>query len=75
MKLIDKMRLGVGALKVEGPIAQKGNIALEVTMATKRAPTSRHRPLKEFSGILTTTHTYLSGGEMSGSKTSRYHKL
>ena len=37
------MRLGVGALKVERPIAQKGSIALEVTMATKRAPTTRHR--------------------------------
>jgi len=37
------MRLGVGALKVEGPIAQNGNIASEVTMATKRAPTTRHR--------------------------------
>ena len=40
---MDKMRLGVGALKVEGLIAQKGSIALEVTMATKRAPTTRHR--------------------------------
>ena len=36
------MSLGAGALKVEGPIAQKGNIALEVTMATKWAPTTRH---------------------------------
>ena len=69
------MRLGVGALKVEGPIAQKGSSAFQVTMATKRAPTSRHRSLKEFSGILTTTDTYLSGGGMSGSNTSRYHKL
>ena len=34
VKLIDKMSLGVGALKVEGPIAQKGSLALEVTMAT-----------------------------------------
>ena len=55
------MRLGVRALKVEGPIAQKGSSAFQVTMAAKRAPTSRHRSLKEFSGILTTTHTYLSG--------------
>ena len=69
------MRLGVGALKVEGPIAQKGSSAFQVTMAIKRAPTSRHRSLKEFSGILTTTHTYLSGGGMSGSNASRYHKL
>ena len=44
------MRLGVGALKVEEPIAQKGSSAFQVTMATKRAPTSRHRSLKEFSG-------------------------
>ena len=34
IKLIDKMSLGAGALKVEGPIEQKGSIALEVTMAT-----------------------------------------
>ena len=37
------MSLGAGALKVEGPIARKGSIALEITMATKRAPTTRHR--------------------------------
>ena len=43
VKLIDKMSLGAGALRVEGPIAQNGSIALEVTMATKRAPTTRHR--------------------------------
>ena len=30
------MSLGVSALKVEGPITQKGIIALEVTMATLR---------------------------------------
>ena len=36
------MSLGAGALKVEGPIAQNGSIALEVTMATKRAPTTQH---------------------------------
>ena len=36
------MSLGAGALKVEGPIAQNGSIASEVTMATKRAPTPRH---------------------------------
>ena len=35
------MNSGVGALKVEGPIVQKGSIALEVTMATKQ-PTSQH---------------------------------
>ena len=35
------MSSGVGALKVEGPIVQKGSIALEVTMATKQ-PTSQH---------------------------------
>ena len=28
------MSLGAGALKVEGPIPQKGSLALEVTMAT-----------------------------------------
>ena len=36
------MSLGAGALKVEGPIAQNGSIALEVTMATKRAPTPKN---------------------------------
>ena len=52
------MSLGAGAFKVEGPIAQKGSLALEVTMATKRAPTTQHRHTDEkFSGILTTTHT------------------
>ena len=57
------MRLGVGALKVERPIAQKGSSAFRVTMATKRAPTTQHRHTEEkFSGILTTTHTYLSRG-------------
>ena len=63
VKLIDKMSLRAGALKVEGPIAQKGSLASEVTMATKRAPTTQHRHTEEkFSGILTTTHTYLSRG-------------
>ena len=42
LKLI-QMSLGAGAYKMEGPIAQKGNFALEVTMANKRAPTTRHR--------------------------------
>ena len=37
VKLIDKMSLGAGALKVEGPIAQKGSLTLKITMATKRA--------------------------------------
>ena len=41
IKLFHKMSSGVGALKVEGPIVQKGSIALEVTMATKQ-PTSQH---------------------------------
>lgn len=31
VKLVDKMSLGVGALKVEGPVAEKGSIALEIT--------------------------------------------
>ena len=44
IKLIDKTRLGVGALKVEGPVAREGSIAFQVTMATERVPTSRHRP-------------------------------
>ena len=43
IKLIDKMSLGAGALKVEWPIVRKGRIALELAMATKRAPTTRHR--------------------------------
>ena len=37
------MSLGSGALNVKGPVAQKGSIALRVTMASKRAPTTRHR--------------------------------
>ena len=41
--LIEKMSLGADVLKVEGPIVQKGSIALEVTMATKWAPTTWHR--------------------------------
>ena len=74
IKLIDKINLGAGALKVEGPIAQKGSLALEVTMATKRVPTTQHRHTEEkFSGILTTTHTYLFRGGRSGSKTGSYH--
>ena len=40
--LIDKMSLGAGALKEEGPIAWKGSVALEVTMATKPAPNKKH---------------------------------
>ena len=60
--------------QVEGPIALKGSLAFEVPMATKWAPTTRHRHTEEkFSGILTTTHTYLSEGGRSGSKTGRYH--
>ena len=35
------MSLGAGAQKVEGPIAQKRSIALEVTMAPKRSPTTQ----------------------------------
>ena len=35
------MSLGAGAQKVKGPIVQKGSIALEVTMTTKRAPTTQ----------------------------------
>ena len=35
------MSSGAGALKVEGPVAQEGSItSFEVTMATKRAPTT-----------------------------------
>ena len=49
------MSLGGGALKVEGPIAQKWSLALEV--ATQHSHTE-----EKFSGILTTTHTYLSRG-------------
>ena len=65
--LIDKMSLGAGAWKVEGPIAQKGSLALGVTMATKRAPTTQHHHTEEkFNGILTTTHTYLSRGRWGG---------
>ena len=37
------MSLGAGALKVQGPIARKGTIASDVTMATKRASTTQHR--------------------------------
>ena len=37
------MSLGAGVLKMEGPVAQKGSISLEVIMATKPAPTTRQR--------------------------------
>ena len=40
--MLHSTTLGAGALKVEGPIVQKGSIALEVTMATKQASTTRH---------------------------------
>ena len=42
-KFINKMRLEAGALKVKWLIAKKGSIALEVSMGTKRAPTTPHR--------------------------------
>ena len=37
------MSCGAGALKVEGPVAQKGGNVLKVTMATKPAPTTGYR--------------------------------
>ena len=40
-KLINNMSFGAGALKVEGPIVQKGSLAFEVTMATKRVQLSQ----------------------------------
>ena len=40
--MLHSTTLGAGALKVERPIVVKGTIALEVTMATKQAPTTRH---------------------------------
>ena len=40
--MLHSTTLGADALKVEGPIVVKGTIALEVTMATKQAPTTRH---------------------------------
>ena len=43
------MSLGAGALKVEGPIMQKGSIVLEVAMATKRAPPTLKTPLTQVS--------------------------
>lgn len=55
-KVIVKVRLGADAYKVEGPIAQKGSLALEVTMATRQVPTTRHR------------HIYLSGVGGLGAK-------
>ena len=36
------MRSGAGVLKVEGSIAQEFNIALVISMVTKRAPTTQH---------------------------------
>ena len=41
--LIDKISLGAGAFKVKKPVAQKGSIALGVTMESERAPTTGHR--------------------------------
>ena len=49
------MSLRAGALKVKGPVMQKGSLALEV--ATQHSHTE-----EKFSGILTSTHTYLSRG-------------
>ena len=40
--MLHSTTLGAGALKVEGPIVQKRSIALEVTMATRQAPTTWH---------------------------------
>ena len=69
------MSLGAGALKVKGPVAQKGSVALEV--ATQHSHTE-----EKFSGILTTTHIYLSRGreeqepnrQLSQSVNSNDHK-
>ena len=74
IKLFHKMSSGVGALQVEGPIVQKGSIALEVTMATKQ-PTSQHHHTEQFSGILTTTHTYLFRSGRSGSKNQQISQV
>ena len=41
------MRSGAGALKVEGSVAQKFNIASEVTKATKWTPTTQHCQAEE----------------------------
>ena len=41
-QFINKMRLEAGALKVKRLIAKTGSIALEVSMGTKRAPTTQH---------------------------------
>ena len=56
--------LGAGALSLKngGAWRTEGSIALKVTMATVRAPTTRHRHTKKFSGILTEPHTYLKRG-------------
>ena len=73
-KLIDKMSLGAGALNVKRPVAQKGSIAWRKPWQ----PSERQPPgivtLNEFRGIITTTHTYLSGGGRSGTETTRYHR-
>ena len=61
------MSCGAGALKVEGPVAQKGSNVLKVTMATKPAPTTGHRRTERVQCILTTTHTYLFGDGKSRS--------
>ena len=67
-KLIDKMSLGAGALNVKRPVAQKGSIAWRKPWQ----PSERQPPgivtLNEFRGIITTTHTYLSGGGRSGGR-------
>ena len=76
IELINQMSLEAGALTVEWLIVWKGSTALWVTMATKRVPTTQHcHTERAWNGIVTTTHTHLSGDERSGSKTNRYHRL
>ena len=67
IKLFDKTSSGVGALKVEGPIVQKGSIALEVTMATKR-PTSQHHHTETVQWNTYHNPTYLFRSGRFGSK-------
>ena len=76
VKLINKMNSGAGALKVEGSVVQKLIIASEVSMVTKRAPTTQHCHTEEVQWpyLPQPLLTYVRV-EGVGAETSRYLKL
>ena len=70
------MNSGAGALKVEGSVVQKLIIASEVSMVTKRAPTTQHSHTEEVQWpyLPQPLLTYVRV-EGVGAETSRYLKL